>query len=205
MRAHKAKTQIRQGQIARAALRLLAVRGWRRVSLAAIAREVGVVPSAVYRHFSGKDQVLDAVLDLVSESFKTNLEAARKCTTNPIACLHEVLMRHVDLIAGGVPIPRIILSEDVFAESVRRRNHVREIYRNYLGEISSIVREGQRAGSIRGELIPDTISLMWLGLVQSPAILWLLSHGEFDLREHCERAWKLFAATLQPPTKGHSK
>jgi hypothetical protein len=45
MRASKAKTEIRQGQISQAALRLLAMRGWRRVSLAAIAKEVGIVAS----------------------------------------------------------------------------------------------------------------------------------------------------------------
>src|ERR1035441_3910206 len=77
MRASKAKTEIRQQQIARAATRLLAKRGWEQVSLAGIAKAVGVVPSAVYRHFSGKDQVLDAVLDLVAQSFQTNLQAAR--------------------------------------------------------------------------------------------------------------------------------
>ena len=85
MRASKAKTEIRQQQIARAATRLLAKRGWEQVSLAGIAKAVGVVPSAVYRHFSGKDQVLDAVLDLVAQSFQTNLQTARGATTNPVA------------------------------------------------------------------------------------------------------------------------
>ncbi|MFA6546609.1 MAG: helix-turn-helix domain-containing protein, partial [Limisphaerales bacterium] len=73
MRAKKTKTETRREQIARAAMRLLAVRGWQRVSLAAIARKVGVVPSAVYRHFSSKDEVLDAVLNLVGQSFQANI------------------------------------------------------------------------------------------------------------------------------------
>jgi AcrR family transcriptional regulator len=57
MRATKAKTAIRQEQIARAALKLLALKGWQSVSLAAIAKEVGVVTSAVYRHFAGKEEL----------------------------------------------------------------------------------------------------------------------------------------------------
>ena len=105
MRASKAKTEIRQGQIAQAALKLMAVRGWRRVNLAAIAKKVGIVPSDVYRHYTGKDQVLDAVLDLVDQRFQTNLKVARQKTTDPVACLHEVLKRHVQLIHGGIPVP----------------------------------------------------------------------------------------------------
>jgi AcrR family transcriptional regulator len=57
MRASKAKTEIRQGQISQAALRLLAMRGWRRVSLAAIAKEVGIVASDVYRHFNSTAKI----------------------------------------------------------------------------------------------------------------------------------------------------
>jgi AcrR family transcriptional regulator len=128
MRANKAATEIRQEQIARAATRLLAVRGWQQVSLAAVAKAVGIVPSAVYRHFSGKDQMLDAVLDLVDQSFQANLQAARRAMTNPVAQLREALARHVDLISSGVPIPRIILSEDVFTGSRRHRRRVQAIY-----------------------------------------------------------------------------
>jgi AcrR family transcriptional regulator len=200
MRASKAKTEIRQCQIAQAALKLLAVRGWRRVSLASIAREVGVVQSAVYRHFSGKDQVLDAVLDLVDQSFQTNVQAARQATTDPVSCLREVLIRHVELISGGVPVPRIILSEDVFTGNPRRRKRVHAIYQTYLGDIATIILDGQRLNMIRNELPADTLALMWLGLVQSPAILWLVSQGGFDLRKHCERAWELFVELVRVPS-----
>jgi AcrR family transcriptional regulator len=205
MRASKAKTEIRQGQISQAALRLLAMRGWRQVSLAAIAKEVGIVAADVYRHFNGKDQVLDAVLDLVDQSFQTNLQAARQANTDPVTCLHEVLMRHVELIRGGVPVPRIILSEDVFTGLQRHRERVRAIYQNYLAEIGAIVQDGQHQNLIRRELSAETLSLMWLGLVQSPAILWLVGQGNFDLRKHCESAWGLFAEMTQTSTSGNRK
>ena len=39
---------------------------------------------------------------------------------------------------------------------------------------------------------------MWLGLVQTPAILWLVGRQGFDLRQHCERTWQLFAEAIQP-------
>jgi AcrR family transcriptional regulator len=198
MRADKVTTEIRQEQIARAATRLLAVRGWQQVSLAAVAKAVGIVPSAVYRHFSGKDQMLDAVLDLVDQSFQTNLRAARRATTNPVTRLKQALMQHAELIRSGVPIPRIILCEDVFTGSPRHRKRVKAIYQTYLGEIAAIIRDGQDQNLIRPELAADTLALMWLGLVQTPAILWLVIREGFDLRQHCERAWQLFAETIQP-------
>jgi AcrR family transcriptional regulator len=198
MRASKATTEIRQEQIARAATRLLALRGWQQVSLASVAKAVGIVPSAVYRHFSGKDQMLDAVLDLVDRSFQNNLRAARRATNHPVAQLKQALMQHVELICSGVPVPRIILCEDVFTGSPRHRRRVKAIYQVYLGEIAAIIRDGKNQNLIRPELAADTLALMWLGLVQTPAILWLVSREGFDLRQHCERAWQLFAETIQP-------
>lgn len=197
MRATKAKTEIRQEQIAQAALRLLAARGWRKVSLTAIARQVGVVTSAIYRHFSGKDEVLDAVLELVGQSFQANIQAAREATTDPVECLHETLLRHLNLITSGVPVPRIILSEDVFTGNARHLKRIRAIYQVYLGEIAALIRAGQKQGLIRPELAAHSLALMWLGLVQSPAVIWLLGQGDFDLEQHCERAWLLFAETIR--------
>ena len=87
MRAPKTTTAIRREQITHAAMKLLAGRGWHRVSIAAIAEAVGVVPSAVYRHFATKDEVLDAVLDYVGQSFQANLQAALSSSGDPVSCL----------------------------------------------------------------------------------------------------------------------
>jgi AcrR family transcriptional regulator len=47
MRATKTNTAIRQDQIATSALALIARQGFHRLSIAGIAREVGVVPSDI--------------------------------------------------------------------------------------------------------------------------------------------------------------
>lgn len=197
MRAKKARTEIRQEQIARAAMKLLATQGWQRVSLAAIARQVGVVTSAVYRHFRSKDQVLDAVLDLVEQSLQANVAFAPDAAPNPIVRLHDTLIRHVELITGGIPVPRIVLSEAVFTGSPRHRKRVHKIYRNYLGALTAWFRAGQEHGSVKRNLKAEELSLMWLGLVQAPAILWLLGRGDFDLKQQCESAWNIFLAAIQ--------
>jgi hypothetical protein len=101
-----------------------------------------------------------------------------------------------------VPVPRIILSEAVFTGHPRHRKRVQEIYQNYLAQIATIFREGQEQGLIQGTHKPQALSVMWLGLVQSPAILWLLGQGDFDLKQHCESAWDLFAGAIRSSHSG---
>src|SRR4026208_2032730 len=91
---------------------------------------------------------------------------------------------------------RIVLSEDVFTGRPRHRKRVQEIYRNYLGEIAKIIQDGQLKNLIRRELAAETLAMMLLGLVQTPAIHWLVSSGGFDLRQHCERAWHIFSGMI---------
>lgn len=192
MRAPKARTDIRKDQIAKAALELVLRYGWRKISIAAVARKVGVVPSDIYRHYEGKDQVLDAVLDLVARRLLENVEAVKQEADNALDQLHLLLVRHVQLVRGEIPIPRVLLSEEAFAGSRSRRQRVYQLFSAYLGGIAEIVREGQNRGEIRLNLDPLTLAVMFLGLVQPAAILWVMSAGHFDIEHQAETAWQVF-------------
>ncbi len=69
MAREKLDTEIRQEQIAQAALSLIASRGIKGLSVAAVARRVGLVPSGIYRHFKGK---LYEVVEVHLETLKTD-------------------------------------------------------------------------------------------------------------------------------------
>jgi AcrR family transcriptional regulator len=59
MATERLETDIRQDQITQAALGLVAAKGVAELSIAGVARRVGLVPSAIYRHFKSKDEVLE--------------------------------------------------------------------------------------------------------------------------------------------------
>jgi TetR/AcrR family transcriptional regulator, fatty acid metabolism regulator protein len=197
-RAPKIKTELRQEQIAQAALALIARRGLNHVNIGELAGQVGVVPSAIYRHYQGKDKVLDSVLELISKNLLANVAAVREATSHPLERLHALLQRHVQLVRHQAGIPRVLFSEQIFAGHTVRRRRVHQILQDYLREIARMISEGQRTGDIRADLQPDTVALMFLGLVQPAVILWLMSNGSFDVARHVEQAWHLFRGMLQP-------
>jgi len=196
MADQKLDTQIRQEQIAEAALDLVASRGVGRLSIAAVARRVGLVPSGIYRHFKGKDDVVDAVLDRIEARLMANCEAVRLEVSDPLERLHELLIRHVRFIRQGRAIPQIIFSDDVHRGHPERKERVLRIARGYLGEVARFVQEGQQSGRIRAELDPGTVSLMFLGMVAPAGILWHLTDGGFDVTQHARRAWDMFHAAI---------
>ena len=70
--AEKKGTKIRREEIIMAALTLVANQGVKSMTIERISRIVGIVPSAIYRHFNNKSEILEAVLGMIGERMKNN-------------------------------------------------------------------------------------------------------------------------------------
>jgi AcrR family transcriptional regulator len=196
----KLDTLVRREQIVQAALSLIGSHGLRRLSVASLARRVGLVPSALYRHFKGKDEVIEAVLQHIRDSLQENVRSVRAETTDPLERLRRLLMRHLAMVMDNGALPRIVFSEDVYAGRPSRRARMFAGIRTYLDEVAAIVRQGQTDGQIRPDVDPQTVATLFLGLIQPGAILWHMSDGAFDVTRHAERGWRLLSETLRTTT-----
>jgi AcrR family transcriptional regulator len=98
-RARKERT--RQA-ILDAALALLEDEGFGQLSLRQITREVGIVPTAFYRHFSSLDEL---GLTLVDESFST-LRAMIRAARGNLAAYDSVIRRSVQVLVDHVQANR---------------------------------------------------------------------------------------------------
>jgi len=197
MSIDKLNTQVRQEQIAQATMNLINNTGMKGLSIARVAKRVGIVPSAIYRHFESKDQVIDAVLDLIFNRLMDNVSKACKATFDPFERLKLILTRHIRLILENHAIPRIIFSEEVYSGNTFRKTKLNRKIGRYLTEISEIIQQGQHENRIRKDVDSATISVMFLGIIQPAAILWHISDEAFDVAKHAEKAWKIFKESLE--------
>ena len=197
MRREKLNTEVRQEQIIQAAMNLIASRGVKGLSMAALADRIGLVPSAIYRHFKSKDDILDMILDFIQEKLLTNIRITRKETSKPMERLQRILKRHVETLREYRAIPRVIFAEDVFTGNPKRKNRVYGIINGYLDALNEIIRDGQQMGQIRSDMDSKTVALMFLGMIQPGAILWFLSDGKFDILKHSEKNWELFREAIR--------
>jgi len=197
MRKEKLNTDVRQEQIIQAAMNLIASRGLKGLSMAALANRIGLVPSAIYRHFKSKNNIVDMVLDSIQEKLLTNIRITCKETSESMDRLQRILKRHVEILRENRAIPRIIFTEDVFSGNPKRKTKVYRIVNGYLGGLNKIIRDGQEKGQIRSDMDSKTIALMFLGMIQPGAILWFLSDGKFDISKHSEKNWNVFREAIR--------
>ena len=180
MRAQKLETEVRRRQIAQAALSLVASHGLKGLTIAGIASHIGLVPSAIYRHFKNKDQVIDAILDLVRERLLGNVQMVTQEPENILDRLKRLLMLHIQLIRENRGILQVAFSEEVMSGPLTRKAKVYAMVRAYLQEVAEIVFQGQETGVIRKDLEPNTVAIAFLGLIQPAAILWQLSEASLS-------------------------
>ncbi len=132
---------LRQEQIAQAAMNLMNTTGMKGLSIARVAKRVGLVPSAIYRHFESKDRVIDAVLDVIFDRLMDNVSKACSATIDPFERLKLILTRHIRFILENHAIPRIIFSEEVYSGNIDRKAKLNRKIGGYLAEISEIIKK----------------------------------------------------------------
>lgn len=196
MRARKTETEIRQEQIVQAALELIGEQGLSALSIAAIAERVGIVPSALYRHFKSKDEVLDAVLELLRSRLLANVALVRQQTPEALQRLRRLLMRHVQMLSENRAVPQVVFSDAIYTGHPERKAKVAQMITAYLVRIQEILEEGKQEGTIRQDIVPSTAAVMFLGMILPAAVLWNISEGRFDPLVHAESAWPAFARCI---------
>lgn len=201
MAAEKLDTEIRQEQIAQAALSLLATHGLKGLSVGAVARRIGLVPSAIYRHFKNKEQMLDAALDFIRSKVFENFKAVCEQVSDPLDRLERLLLLNVRMIREFQAMPRIVFSEGFYSGYPGRKAKAYAMVRGYLNKVEEIIRQGQQEGRIRPDLDPATVSVMFWGMLPPVAILWHVSDGRFDVTKQTERAWRIFREAIQRATE----
>ncbi|HOO76752.1 MAG TPA: TetR/AcrR family transcriptional regulator [bacterium] len=197
MSLEKLDTATRREQIVEAAAQLINAGGVGALSMAAVARRVGLVPSAIYRHFSGKEELIDRVLDHILAHIRANVEEVRRATPDPVRRLKDLLNRQVRLIVENRALARIAFNDEICRGNPRRRAALYAGIVGLLEAVAGIIRSGREDGLLPPGPPPETLALVFVGIVHPAAFLWHLSDGEFDLPRHVQLGWKLLEASLR--------
>lgn len=171
---------------------LIGTGGLADLSIAGIAELVGIVPSAVYRHFKGKEDVLDMVLELLRVRMRDNVTDVCAETPDAVSRLHLLLERHMAMLIDNPAFPHVIFAHFAQSDHASRWSTLRSTMCSYISEIQQIIEQGQKDGVIRPDISSRPAAVMFIGLILPAAMLHRLSDGEFDPSAHMDAVWPVF-------------
>ena len=193
MRSRKT-TEIRREEILRAALSIVEQQGLDNLNTNAIAAVIQLVPSAIYRHFKNKEEIIAALIDFIGERLQQNLQQATTqegTTLERLKCLFEL---HVKLLQEEPAIPRMLY----FLISSERNQELKQKMlaeiNAYVYETKKLLLQGKKAGEINQAVDVTAAAMMFLGMIQPLVILSQENKAVLD--EYPQKLWQCYQRTI---------
>ncbi|MDQ0585540.1 AcrR family transcriptional regulator [Streptomyces rishiriensis] len=189
----------RRTQILEAALLRFGQDGYRKTSLARIARDAEITDAGLLHHFRDKQQLLLAVVEHWHDRMDTQWQRVSESVRDAFRC-------HVEDTAETLTMPGMVeLAVVVSAEATAPDHPAHDFFAHWQEKGVKELTERLRAGSRRGELLPD---LDHDGIARECAALdaglrqqWLASGRSFDLipvmHAHLDRLMRCISADGQ--------
>lgn len=161
-------SEVRQVELADAALHIIATKGIAALSTRSLAAEVGLSSGALFRHFDSLDALLDAVVGRVEAVLESTYPPA---ALPPVARLEQFIETRSTAVGKQLGILRLVLS-DQFLLALPKSGSARlsgcvEKTRAF---VVDCLREGQAAGALRADLPAETLAPIVMGTVQMLAL-----------------------------------
>ncbi len=168
-------------RIIQAATRVFARRGFYQAKVSEIAKEAKVADGTIYLYFENKDDIL---ISLFEEQMKVVLRNMRKQVAgvdSPVRKLERFALCHLNLIEQNKDMAEIIQVE-LRQSSKFMKSYKNEQFAEYLDLIADIVRQGQKEGLFKEEILPDLIKRALFGALDELSRYWVLSsHRKYDI------------------------
>jgi TetR/AcrR family transcriptional regulator, transcriptional repressor of aconitase len=162
----EAHLEARRRQIIEAAITCFSREGFHRATMQHIVREAGLSPGAIYRYFSSKEEIIEAIAD-ERHAREQALIAAAGEEAEIQQGLRELAYAFFDSLAHPDERSRRRLGIQIWAEALRNPRMLR-IVRRGVDEpralFADVVREAQERGEFPTNLDPDGVARLVLSL-----------------------------------------
>ena len=144
-------TEDRQEQICDAVIQIISEEGIDKLSMPAVAKKINVVPSAIYRHFNNKEEmVISAIGSLKNRALKLI------CGDYSNADIFEPFRNMLYLSQSFMPItsvfPKIVFGLPADPGQDLRRATLRKFLESIVSQYEKILVSGQERGDIRNDI-----------------------------------------------------
>jgi len=167
----------------RAAIRLIALQGYTKTTLAQVGKEAGYTGGLVSHHFGSKEGLLRELVGRITSRFYTDqIQPAIETKTGLEALLATVDTYLSELLVREDRVRTLYVLMGEALGPVSEINEVfAELNRGFRMAVRDLIQQGIEHGEIRDELDPDAEAALAVGMVRGVALQWMTDPGSFEL------------------------
>ena len=182
----------RQAEIVDAALKLIAEQGIQHLTIRNLSTAIGVTEAALYRHFSGKTEIIQAMVSRFEEDVDDIGEL------RGWAAIEAALVRRTELVLAKPDLARVVFAEELFKDSPETEQILHGMMQRHYKIMEQHFQEAVEDGVIRADIPMDTLFRLILGPLRLLIKQWGLSGGSFDLRAKRDEMLSLMKELFAP-------
>lgn len=198
-------TEQRQEQIAQSVLSIIAEGGLEALSMPTLAARLNIVPSALYRHFANKEEMIIAALNLLKNRFRGFIREISSDSDDSLSAMQTLYETYRQIRPTALVIPRVLFSHTDDVTQAGRKQAIRGLVDSVVGDFSEVLRKGIREGQLRNDLDPESAALHFWGILVSTTLRWHMTGGEFDEETYTKQAWDMFRRAVSSDKPHRSK
>ena len=162
------------------------------ITTTAIAQHMGLTQGAIFRHFSTKDKILQAVMSWVTERLLARIDKAAEGIESPLAALEAIFMTHIEFVSEHTDVPRMLFSElQRTGETVPKRM-VHTLTCHYRKRLCSLLEAGKAQGELDVNLDVDAAAISFIGTIQGLVMQSLLAGDVASIRRDAAKVFSIY-------------
>jgi TetR/AcrR family transcriptional regulator, fatty acid metabolism regulator protein len=185
-------------RIIKAAIKVFAKNGFYNSRVSEIAKEAQVADGTVYLYFKNKDDILIRLFEEEMDKIITNMKEEMDKVPEPDEKLRRFAVIHLNMVRENKSLAEVIQVE------LRQSSKFMHEYKNrkfieYLNIISTIVKEGQRTGCFRPDIMPGLFKRSFFGALDELSNMFVFStKRKYNVEMAADQVSSFFIAGLMP-------
>ncbi|SDN49705.1 nucleoid occlusion factor SlmA [Vreelandella arcis] len=133
----------RREQILQALALMLEEDSGKRITTAALARQVGVSEAALYRHFPSKARMFEGLIDFIEESIFARINRIMEEVPDATNRCHTILSLVLGFAEKNPGLARVMGGDVLTGETARLRQRIHQLFERLETQFKQILREAE--------------------------------------------------------------
>jgi TetR/AcrR family fatty acid metabolism transcriptional regulator len=177
----KTKITSKQLEIIEAAGKILSVSGVSGLTIKNLAKEMEFSEAALYRHFTGKEKIVLAMLQYLTETLEGVYTTSYSENDSPENKLIQLVEKKLEFFQDHPHFAVVTFSDGLLESSQEINSAIYRLMQTKQKHISAIILENQSTNNFTKSLSEEELIHLIMGAIRLQMFKWRVANFEFDI------------------------
>lgn len=174
----------RQLEIIEAAGKILSASGVSALTIKNLAKEMKFSESAIYRHFTSKEEIIIAMLEYLAENMDERLNNVISIEQTPEEKFISLFQSQFLFFKKNPHFVVAVFSDGLMEESQRINEKIVKIMQVKMKHLMPVMMEGQQKGVFTNAITTEELMHIIMGTFRLQIFKWRIANFKFDIKRN---------------------